>query len=104
MLRIDQPPHHVLDAIGRLDDADEQVPVAARRAGQDDLGAIVERAIQVVHERLLVHPPFVQRPRRLGPAERPVVAEPLEQLAGEAGRVTRSAPAASSGFQLTGET
>ena len=33
VLRIDQPPHHVLHAIGRFDDADEQVPVAARRAG-----------------------------------------------------------------------
>ena len=28
-----QPPHHVLHAIGRLDDADEHIPVAATRGG-----------------------------------------------------------------------
>ena len=32
MLRIDQPPHHVLHAVGGLDHADEQIPVPARRA------------------------------------------------------------------------
>ena len=50
---------------------------------QDHLRAIVERLVEVVHERLLVHAPFVERPRRLRPAERPVVAEPLEQIARE---------------------
>ena len=33
MLRIDQPPHHVLHAVGGLDHADEQIPVLARPAG-----------------------------------------------------------------------
>ena len=33
MFRIDQPPHHVLDAVGRLDHADQQIPVLARRRG-----------------------------------------------------------------------
>ena len=78
-----QPPHHVLHAVGRLDHADEQIPVAGVDAAEDHLRAIVERLVEVLHERLLVHAPFVQRPRRLGPSERPVVAEPLEEIAGE---------------------
>jgi hypothetical protein len=80
MLRVEQPPHHVLHSIGRFDDADEQIPVARVDAAEDHLGAIVERFVEVVHERLLVHPPFVQRPRRLRPPERPVVAKTLEQI------------------------
>ena len=81
--RIDEPPHHVLDAVGRFDDADQHVPVAGVDAVEDHLRAIVERLVEVVHERLLVHAALVQRPRRLGPAERAVVAEPIEEVAGE---------------------
>ena len=77
MLRIDQPPHHVLHAIGGLDHADQQVPVLGVDALQDHLGAIVEGDHQVVHERLLVHAVFVQRPGRFGPPQRPVVADRL---------------------------
>ena len=47
--------------------------------------AIVERLVQVLHERLLVHAPFVERPRGFGPAERAVVAHALEKLASERG-------------------
>ena len=78
-----KPPHHVLDAVGGLDHADEQVPVPRIDAAQDDLRAVVERSIEVLHERLFVHAAFIERPRRLGPAKRPVVAEALEEVAGK---------------------
>ena len=35
---------------------------------------------------LFVHAAFVERPRRLGPAERSIVAQALEEVAGERGR------------------
>ena len=80
MLRVDEPPHHVLDAVGGFDDADEQVPLLRVEPLQDDLRAIVERAEQIVHERLLVEPIFVERPGGLGPAERAIRSEPLIEI------------------------
>ena len=74
MLGVHEPPHHVLHAIGRFDDADQHVPVARVDAIEDDLGTIVKRLVQVRHERLFVHASFVQWPGRFGPPERPVVA------------------------------
>ena len=67
----------MLDAIGGFDDADEQIPLMRIEPLQDDLRTIVEGAIQVVHERLLVDPILVQRPRGFGPSERTIGAEPL---------------------------
>ena len=42
--RIDEPPHHVLHAIGRLDDADEQVPLLGVDALEDLYRAFDDRA------------------------------------------------------------
>ena len=72
---IEQPPHHVLHAVGRFDDADQQIPVTGIDPAEDDLRAVVERLVEIVHERLFVHAALVQRPRRFGPAERAVVAQ-----------------------------
>ena len=102
--RIDQPPHHVLDAIGRLDDADEQVPLLRVDPLQDHLRAVVERAVEILHERLLVDAVFVQRPGRLGPAERPVRSRAVRRCrpANEAGDDIGAGGL--SGRQFTGET
>ena len=71
---------------------------------EDHLRAVVEGAVEVVHERLLVDAVLVERPGRFGPAERAVVAR--------AARTDRRRTTAGddigtgglSGFQLTGET
>ena len=86
MRGIEQPEHHVLHAIGRFDHADEEIPVVARELIEDDVRAVVERAEQVVHERLLVDALLTQRVGRLRPAERAVRPEPLVEIRGEARR------------------
>ena len=81
--RIDQPPHHVLHAIGRFDDADQQVPLLGVDPLEDHLRAVVERAVEIVHEDLLVDAVFVERPGRFRPAERAVRAEALVDVGRE---------------------
>jgi hypothetical protein len=73
----------VLHAVGGLDDADEEVPSFRIDPVQDDLRAVVEGAIEVLHELLLVQAIFVERPGGLRPAERPVGPEPLVQIGGK---------------------
>ena len=86
MFRIREAPHHVLDAVGGFDHADEQVPVVRVDAVENHLRPIVEGAVQILHERGFVHPAFVERPRRFGPAERPVSADALVEIACEGWR------------------
>ena len=88
-----------------FDHADEQVPLTASRgAGGITWRAIVERAIQVVHERLLVDAVLVQRPRGFGPAERPIGPEPLVEIARQNDAGDDIGAGGLSGCQLTGET
>ncbi len=81
VVRIDVAPHHVLDAIGGLDHAHEEVPSPRVDPVEDRGGAIVERLVEVVHERLLVDSLLVEGPRGLGPPQRAIGADPVEQLA-----------------------
>ena len=81
---IHQPPHHVLHVIERVDFADEQIPFLRVEALQDDLHAIVERTIKVVHERFLVDQARVERRGRFSPAERAIRADAFEDIGGEA--------------------
>ena len=80
-----ESPHHMADAVGGFDDADEQIPPARVEAVHDDLRAIVEGAEQIVHEGLLVDPIFVERPRRFSPAERAEVPKPVVEVLRERG-------------------
>ena len=66
-----------------FDHADEQVPLLRVEALENHLRAVVERAIQVVHERLFVDAVFVQRPRGFCPAERSIGSEPFVEVGGE---------------------
>ncbi len=88
VLRIDEPPHHVRDAVGGLDRRHEQVPVVRLEPLEDDLLAVVHRAVGVVEELRLVEPALVERlVARLGPAERAVEPDLLRELLREGGRV-----------------
>ena len=80
MLRVGQPPHHVLHAIGGLDDADEQVPVARVETAEDHLRAVFERAVEVLHIYGFVHSAFIERPCRFRPSKRAIWADALVEL------------------------
>ena len=54
VLGVDEAPHHVGDAVGRLDRGHEQVPVVPLEVLQDDPLAVVEGALAVGQERGLV--------------------------------------------------
>jgi hypothetical protein len=51
MLGVDEPPHHLLQMAGRVDDADEQVPFMRIRSIEDDLGAIIEGVVEIQGHR-----------------------------------------------------
>ena len=68
--RIDQVPHHVLDPVGRVNDPDQQVPVAAVEPAQDRVRAIVEGAVQVVEKRAFAEAPVEERSGCRGPSHR----------------------------------
>ena len=72
-------------------------------AVEDHLRAVVEGAVQVVHERLLVDAVFVERPGGLGPAERPEEAEPVVEICDENDAGDDIGTGGLSGRQLTGD-
>ena len=74
--RVDEAPHHVRDAVGRLDRGHEEVPVVPLQALEDDLLAVVHGPVGVVEELGLVEPALVEGlVRRLRPPERAVEAD-----------------------------
>ena len=102
--RVDEAPHHVGDAVGRLDRGHEEVPVVALQVLEDDLLAVVHGPVGVVEELGLVEPALVEGlVRRLRPPERPVEADLLRRAPPRTRPASRSGSGGLRGSMFTGE-
>ena len=80
MLRVEEAPHDVPDAVGELVDLDEEPHVLLGEEAVHHLPELLDGLRDVVEERLLVDRLLAHRPGVDRPAHRLVEAEPLRQV------------------------
>ena len=80
VLRVDEPPEHVLHLVRGLEHRHEEVGIHRLQGVQHERPLAVEGVVQVFQEDLLVDFLLVQGPGVLGPTQRLVEAELSSEL------------------------
>ena len=82
MSGVDVPPEHVLDAIGRVEDADERAALQAVEGGEEHRTPLIVDVVGLAQKRCLARDSLVQGPRVLGKAERRERTDTFREIRG----------------------